>query len=93
MAVRHRPCSLTQEKRVQAFETKCLWKLLRIILLGEDHRLGGEQDQLPCGPTGASSAGCQETVVVAVVVAFFLACEDFWRMFHHSFLACAFFFF
>ena len=27
-----------------------------------------------------------------VVVAFFLACEDFGRMFDHSFPACAFFF-
>ena len=34
-----------------------------------------------------------EEVVVVVVVAFFLACKDFWRMFNNSFPACAFFFF
>ena len=32
-------------------------------------------------------------VVVVVVVACFLVCEDLGRMFNHSFLACAFFFF
>ena len=31
-------------------------------------------------------------MVVVVVVAFFLAWEDLWRMFDHSFPACAFFF-
>ena len=33
------------------------------LLLGaQDQRLGAEQDQLPCGSTGASSGNCQETV-------------------------------
>ena len=50
------------EIRIQAFETKCLRKLLRNLLLGtQDQRLGAEQDQLPCGPTGTSSGTCEET--------------------------------
>ena len=34
MAVKHGPCLLTLKKRVQAFETKCLKKLLHISYLG-----------------------------------------------------------
>ena len=50
------------EKRIQAFETKCLRKPLRISHFGaQDQRLGAEQDQLPCGSKGTSSGNCQET--------------------------------
>ena len=41
------------QERIQAFETKCLKKLLPHLLLGaQDRRQGEEQDQLPCGSTG-----------------------------------------
>ena len=51
------------ERRIQAFETKCMRKLLRISNLEHktSDRLGAEQDQLPCGSTGTSSGNCQET--------------------------------
>ena len=57
------------EKRVQAFETKCLRKLLRVSYL--EHKtdiFGAEQDKLPYGSTGTSSHNCQETETCIVRV-------------------------
>ena len=47
------------KKRMLAFNTKCMRKLL--LLGAQDQRLGAGQDQLPCGSTGTSSSSCQET--------------------------------
>ena len=64
-AVKHGPCLLTLKKKkkgIQAFETKCLRKLLRYLLLGaQDQRLGAERDQLSCRSTGTSFGNCQGT--------------------------------
>ena len=49
------------EKRIQAFETKCMRKLLLSPTSSRDQRPGVEQDQLPCGSTGTSSGNYQET--------------------------------
>ena len=45
------------EKRIQAFKTK---KTPHLLLGAQDQRLGAEQDQLPCGPTGTPSGNCRE---------------------------------
>ena len=45
---------------------------------------------LPLGDIGVCDL---DGVHAVVVVAFFLLCEDFGRMFNHSFPACGFFFF
>ena len=55
------------EKRIQAFATKCLLKLLRIFYL--QHKINDwvqSKDQLSCGSTGTSSSNCpkKETCVV-----------------------------
>ena len=34
---------------------------LHLLLAAQDQRLGTEQDQLPCGPTGISYGNCEET--------------------------------
>ena len=53
MAAKHGSCLLTLTKRIQAFETKCMRKLLRISFLGaQGKRLGAEEAQLPCWSTG-----------------------------------------
>ena len=51
------------EKRIQAFDTKCLRELLRISDLERKtkfQQLSTEQHQPPCGPTGISSGSRQE---------------------------------
>ena len=50
-----------EKRRIQAFETKCMRKLLLSPTSSRDQRPGVEQDQLPCGSTGTSSGNYQET--------------------------------
>ena len=64
VAVKHEPRLPTpgEKKMIQAFEPKCLRKLLRLSYL--EHKTNDwvrKQDQLPCGPTGTSSVVRQET--------------------------------
>ena len=56
------PACWLRKKRITAFETKFMRKLLLHLLLGaQDLQLGAEQDQLSCGSTETSSGNCKET--------------------------------
>ena len=63
IAVEHGPCLLSSEQKGSGFRNQMPEETISpYLLLGtQDQRLDSEQDQLPCGPTGASSGNCQET--------------------------------
>ena len=58
-ALKHGPCLLTLKKTIQAFDSKCTRKLLRIS--NSNTRPTTVRDQLPRGSTGTCSGNCQKT--------------------------------
>ena len=69
MAVRHGPFLLIWkkkkgEKKDPGFQNHVPGETCLHLLLGaQDHRLGVEQDKVPCGSTRTSSGNCQETEI------------------------------